>query len=120
MSEHVRPRGVQVYPMPEKVCGPFDRYALVLRDNGNGLEARMVHTEGVAYLVTAEKDWCWNDYSTTERHWTLEELVAESVEVIRLRVQAGRDEAVDLADWVREFGHRLESNFVAVYQWANA
>lgn len=109
MTEKDRPRGVLVYPMPEEVCGPFDRYALAVRDINGELELRMVHTEGVAYLVKNDKPWTWNDYDPSQRLYTVEELM----ELVDSTV------AVDLADWVRQFGARLESNFYQVYAWCN-
>lgn len=100
-----RPRGVIAYVMPEEVCGPFDRYALVIR----GDEARMVHSEGVAYLVTADRPWCWTDYLPTEPAFTL----------THLRLVALTAEQMDLADWVHEFSARHEDNFAQVYHWVN-
>lgn len=97
-----RARGIYVYPMPEAVTGPYDRYALLVRADG---EMRMVHTEGVAYSVTAEKPWRWNDYTPSEA-FTREELIAH--------IEA---DPVDLADWVRTFGARLENNFYLIRSW---
>jgi len=99
-----RPRGVMVYPMPDEIGGPSDRYALLMR----GDEARMVHTEGVAYLVNADNAWTWTDYNPAVKKWTLHELIVVCTTI----------EPVDLADWVRTFGARLESNFHMVHHWA--
>lgn len=105
-----RPRGTLVYPMPPEVNGPLgDHYALVLRDTSEGLQARMVHTEGVAYLVTADKPWCWTDYDPSQPTFTMDELI-NLIDVSK---------ETDLADWVRTFGARLETNFAMVYAWAN-
>jgi len=104
-----RPRGVTVYKMPPEVCGPYDNYALTvyyLNENGD-MECRMVHTEGVAYLVTPDKPWRWTDYGECTEY-TMRELM----DLCTL------DNAVDLADWVRVFGARLESNFHQIYAWA--
>lgn len=101
----MRTRGIIVYKMPEDVSGP-DSYALIIRGNG---EVRMVHSEGVAYKVSNEKPWCWNDWSITEKKWS----PAELVELI------DETQAVDLADWVRSFGARLESNFSQIAYWYN-
>lgn len=109
MSNNDRPRGVMIWPMPEEVCGPFDRYALAVRDNSEGVQCRMVHTEGVAYLVTEEKPWQWNDYDPNAKVFTMQDL--------RDRIDPAN--GVDLADWVRNFGARLESNFRQVYAWIN-
>lgn len=103
---NTRPRGVMVYPMPKSVSGPFDRYALLVRDDGT--EVRMVHTEGVAYAVTDEKPWCWTDYDPSQPTFTVAYLLFAATTV----------EPVDLADWVRTFGARLESNFGLAYRWA--
>jgi hypothetical protein len=110
MEENSRPRGTVAYKMPEEVTGPFDSYALLVRDTAEGVQCRMVHTEGVAYLVTDEKPWVWNDYDKSVRPWTVPELLACITD----------DNEVDLADWVRTFGARLESNFYQAWQWANA
>jgi hypothetical protein len=107
-EESARPRGVVAWIMPESVTGP-DQYALVIRDKSEGLEARMVHTEGVAYLVTSEKPWTWNDYDPNCPKFSIDDLVKI----------ASSAKGIDLADWVRSFGHRLESNFFQVYAWAN-
>jgi hypothetical protein len=109
MSTVNRPRGVTVYPMPERVTGPFERYAVVFREVGGVTEARMVHSEGVSYLVTDDKPWVWNDYA--------DDCPSYSVNDLRLVVLGGPD-GVDLADWVRTFGARLESNFHQIHQWA--
>lgn len=100
-----RTRGVVVRPMPEEVSGPFDHYALCVREDG---EVRMVHSEGVAYAVTDEKPWRWNDYSDTCPTFTPAELIT----------MAFTAPAVDLADWVHVFGARLESNFGMIRRWA--
>lgn len=118
-TDYERPRGVLVYPMTDfpEVNGPViaGRYALMVRwidGEIDASEVRMVHTEGVAYLVTDEKPWCWTDYDTegSFEHFTPTELVHYANAV------AG----VDLADWIRTFGSRLESNFSQCYAWATA
>lgn len=103
MSDN-RVRGIMVCPMPPEVSGPYDAYALLMRADG---ELRMVHSEGVAYSVTADKPWRWNDYSDTCPTFTVSELVA----------LAFNPQPVDLADWVRTFGARLESNFGQIVRW---
>lgn len=103
-----RTRGVIVYPMPESVCGPYgNRYALLLRGSEGHLEARMVHTEGVSYIVTPDKPWRWDDYTPSEPY-SIEDLIG----------YVDPASAVDLADWVHVFGARLESNFGQVHWWA--
>ena len=98
-----RTRGIIGHVMPDKVTGRgYDKYLLVVRPDG---KARMVHTEGVAYEVTPDKPWCWTDYSDTEKKWSLEELTALDTHT------------ADLADWVRVFGSRLESNFRLIRSW---
>lgn len=116
-----RPHGTLVYRMPAEVNGHSSYpYALAIRKSEVGLfdeqgnsrpytEVRMVNTEGVSYLVTPEKDWCWTDYIPSEKHWTITELLEE----------CNGDSLVDLADWVRTFGSRLESNFYLIWEWIN-
>jgi hypothetical protein len=100
-----RQRGVTLVPMPEAVNGPAaDEYALLVRPDG---AMRMVHYEGVAYEVTDEKPWRWNDYAPCD---------VFSPEELRSLVE-GIGERVDLADWVRVFGARLESNFWQIVGW---
>lgn len=103
-----RVRGIMVCPiLSEAVCGPENAgtYALLMREDG---AVRMVHFEGVAYAVTEEKPWTWNDYGPCQA-FTVQELVA----------LAFYSEPVDLADWVRVFGARLESNFGQIVRWYN-
>lgn len=102
--EDTRVRGIAVHPMPEEISGPFDQYALLVREDG---EMRMIHTEGVAYRVDAEKPWRWNDYSDTCPTFTPAELMEAALQA----------PTVDLADWVRTFGARLESNFYQIVRW---
>lgn len=100
-----RARGVTGYRMPPEVNGPMgDRYLLLVRKDG---EMRMVHSEGVAYVVSDEKPWTWTDYADVEK-FAPEDLT-------RMRPFC---EPVDLADWVRVFGARLESNFHQIHRWA--
>lgn len=101
-----RTRGVQVFPLPEAASGPFDSYALLIRRDG---QVRMVHSEGVAYSVTDEKPWKWNDYSADCPEFTPGELIT----------LASTAQPVDLADWVHTFGARLESNFYMILHWNN-
>ena len=103
-----RRRGIAVYPMPDEIGGPFDRYALLIRRVNGRTEARMVHTEGVAYLVNDGNAWTWPDYDPDVKKWTFAELISASHDV----------EAVDLADWVRCYNHRLEANFYQIVRWA--
>lgn len=107
MTTETRQRGIQVYPMPTTVGGPpiFGTYALLVREDGG---MRMVHTEGVAYKVSADKPWRWNDQQPSEE-FTPGELLLIALDV----------EPVDLADWVRSFGARLESNFNLIAYWNN-
>ena len=114
MTENSRPRGVIVYPVPESIGGPaiYGRYALMVRPGPDGQpdlsEVRMVHTEGVCYKVTAEKPWRWTDYAECDLF---------SPEELWFNVERP-GEGVDLADWIRTFGARLESNFNLAYWWA--
>lgn len=99
-----RPRGTFVFPLPA-ASGPLDSYALCIAANGASM---MVHSEGVGYPVTDEKPWTWNDY----------QVGCESFTPAALAALALNAPAVDLADWVREFGARLESNFHQIRRWA--
>jgi hypothetical protein len=111
-----RPHGVTVYPMThnDAINGPViaGRYALMVRRGPDGKidpsEVRMVHSEGVQYRVTDEKPWVWSDYAPpgTVESFTPDELI----QCI--------DSSCDLADWIRTFGSRLESNFWLAYRWA--
>jgi hypothetical protein len=105
MTQQERPRGVKVFPMPEEICG-YDDYALAVNENLPH-EVRMVHTEGVAYAVRDDKPWTWNDYGPCQE-FTREDLL----------IAAEGQTPVDLADWVRSFGRRLEENFYLVRHWA--
>lgn len=104
MNTDTRVRGIAVYPMPQPVSGPYEPYALLIREDG---EVRMVHPEGVAYSVTTDKPWRWNDYSPECPTFTAHELITF----------AFYSPPVDLADWVRVFGARLESNFGQIVRW---
>lgn len=103
-----RTPGILVHPVPE-ASGPFENYALLIRPDG---AVRMVHTEGVAYAVTEDSPWQWNDYSGSCPSWQRTELVALAL--------CARTVPVDLADWVRTFGARLESNFAQIVHWYNS
>jgi hypothetical protein len=87
----------------EAVTGPVDSYALFVRPDGRML---MVHSEGVGYEVTEEKPWRWTDYGNCE--------VFPPHAMLALRTGA---KEVDLADWVRTFGARLENNFRQISWW---
>lgn len=102
-----RPRGCIVYKMPQEVGGPaaFGSYALAVR----GDVARMIHHEGVAYLVTADKPWCWTDYQPDAPRFTVDQLKGYIDEA----------NAIDLADWVRDHNARTDSNFAQIYYWIN-
>lgn len=104
----MRDRGMVGHVMVgEDITGPWDRYALFVRPDG---EMRMVHSEGVSYVVREDKPWKWNDYSEDCPSYSVEEL---------LLVREGCRE-VDLADWIRTFGARLETNFQLTAQWWRA
>ena len=107
MNSYIRPRGILVWKMPSEVSGP-DSYALLVHPTKS--EARMVHTEGVAYLVTPEKPWTHNDYDPECPSFTYTELLdlIPSLEIA----------PTDLADWIRSHNARLDSNFAQVAHWA--
>ena len=105
----MREHGVVGYIMTDpKITGPGNEgsYALFVREDGLTL---MVHTEGVAYRVTDEKVWTWND-----RGWDNPQPYGpKELYLIALREQAP---LVDLAEHVRTFGARLESNFHQIHR----
>ena len=104
-----RTRGIAVYPMTDPdVCGPYAEnvFALIIRNDG---QVKMVHTEGVAYGVSADRPWRWNDYDANCPTFSAHELINRAFYV----------KPVDLADWVRTFGARLESNFGQIVRWNN-
>ena len=100
-----RQRGVTGQVMPASVTGPVDSYALFVRPDGRML---MVHREGVGYEVSDEKPWRFNDFDPSAPTFTPEDL---------LEVSLHSGVVVDLADWVRTFGARLESNFAQCHAW---
>lgn len=116
MSDTTRTKsGVTVYVIPEDIGGPaiLGKYALAMRTNPEGdTELRMVHYEGVAYLVTDEKPWCFTDYDATQKFWTPAELIA----AVATRFDASAE--CDLADWVRDHNARTSSNYFQILQWA--
>lgn len=69
---------------------------------------RMIHYEGVAYRVDTERPWQWTDYAECEKF--------SPAQLVQM---AAHIEPVDLADWVRTFGSRLESNFHLISYWYN-
>ena len=107
MNSYTRERGIMVWKMPPEVTGP-DSYALLVHTTKS--EARMVHTEGVAYLVTPDKPWTWNDYDPECPSFTLDELLDW--------VMSLGNAPIDLADWIRTHTARLDSNFAQVHHWA--
>jgi hypothetical protein len=101
----MRTRGLIGYVMTDpQVTGPTDSYAVFVRSDG---AIRMVHSEGVAYLVTDEKPWRWNDYNEGCPSYAPADLLALTATA----------EQVDLADWIHTFGARLESNFHQIEAW---
>ena len=105
-----RTTGIMVRVTPSDTAdrvinGPMDHYALLIRPDG---ATRMVHYEGVAYLVTDEKPWRWTDYAPAQT-FTPGELEALSNE------ESWHER--DLADWIKVFGARCESNFHQVARW---
>lgn len=101
-----RQRGTLVFPMPEGISGQGYKHAVLRNADG---AVRMVNTEGVAYDVTDKEPWVWNDFIEGLPTYSPEELIAKSKTV----------EPVDLADFVRTFGQRLETNFFIHHRWAN-
>ncbi|MFS0885276.1 hypothetical protein [Aeromicrobium sp. 179-A 4D2 NHS] len=103
-----RPTGAYVIPLdptghPES---RNDRYALGI--NPYTGETYLVHSEGVTYFVSHNKPFRFNSYDYLAKFWTLHDLVAN------FPLLTGQ--ACDLADWVRVFGGRLESNQRLAYE----
>jgi hypothetical protein len=96
-----RTRGTIVYPLAAAAYDVHtsDRYALGV--NPNTGVTYLIHCEGVAYKVTLNKPWRFSDYSILAKWYGIKEVREMPVR-----------EGVDLADWIRTFGARLESNFM--------
>lgn len=99
----LRKRGVLVYPLKEEFQYGDDKYAVGI--NTKTSEVWMIHTEGVAYSVHHFKPWRFTDYSAIAPWYTVTQVLE----------MADYDNPVDLADWIREFGSRLESNFFTCF-----
>lgn len=82
----------------------YDRYAVGV--NPHTLEVYMVHTEGVTYRVSHGKPWRFNDFNLQSRFYTV-------LEVLEMR---DLSHTVDLAQWIRQFGDRLESNYHLAFE----
>lgn len=96
-----RQHGVMVYPVnvPENE-NTLDRYCFGI--NPNTYECFMIHNpEGVHWYIGHYKPFRFNDHNARNRFYTLYEIL-ELVDF---------DKPIDLADMIRTFGARLESNF---------
>jgi len=95
-----RKRGIMVYPLKKEFREGEDDYCVGV--NPNTKEVFMIHRpEGVTYRVRHNKPWRFNDYNVVSSWHT----------VIEVLGMADWDNPIDLADMVRSFGARLESNF---------
>ena len=96
-----RQRGVMVYPViVPKEENTLDRYCFGI--NPNTYECFMIHNpEGVHWYVGYHKPFRFNDCNAKSRFYILYEIL----ELVDFTAP------VDLADMIRTFGARLESNF---------
>ena len=96
-----RQRGVMVYPViVPKEENTLDRYCFGI--NPNTYECFMIHNpEGVHWYVGYHKPFRFNDHNAKSSFYTLYEIL----ELVDFTAP------VDLADMIRTFGARLESNF---------
>lgn len=102
----MRSRGIVGRVIADKdVTGPYESYALFVRPDGQMLMVQ--GPEGVGYPVRTDKPWTWNDYNEECPSYGPDELLALA--------EGGKE--VDLADWIRVFGARLESNFAQIAHW---
>lgn len=109
-----RTRGTLVFPIDIEskdstvTMGNGDTYALGI--NPHTGETFMIHGEGVSYVVTHAQPFRFNDFNLSSPWHSV------------LTVRGWREgvEPVDLADWVRSFGSRLESNFHTAHRLLNA
>lgn len=105
MTDHEsnRQRGVTVYPLHKSAYegqGTFDKYVLGVNETTGEVYLIQV-PEGVGYTVNHNKPWRFNDYNVLSKFHTV-------LEVLDL---ADYSQPRDLADCIRSFGARLESNF---------
>lgn len=99
MSE--RKRGVMVYPVKREFIdsGTADYCVGV---NPNTKEIFMIHNpEGVTWRVRHDKPWRFDDDNIISSWYTVMEVLG----------MADWENPIDLADMIRSFGARLESNF---------
>lgn len=90
-----RTRGVTVKRLPVELR--VDNMDTVLGEAPNG-KLYVISTEGIGWGLK-DGTFVTNDYDPDARKWTPEEL------------KAAAGEEVDLADFIRTFGDRLERNF---------
>lgn len=94
-----RKRGVMVYPLKREFREGEEDYCVGV--NPNTKEVFMIHRpEGVTYRVRHDKPWRFNDYNVVSSWHTVLEVLG----------MADWDSPIDLADMIRSFGARLESN----------
>lgn len=96
-----RQHGVMVYPItiPESEIS-WDRYCFAI--NPHTYEAFVIHNpEGVHWYIGHHKPFRFSDCDVRNRFYTLYEIL-ELVDFTK---------PIDLADMIRTFGARLESNF---------
>lgn len=109
-----RTRGTLVFPIDpdldqhRSALYGGDRYAVGI--NPHTGETFLIHSEGVIYTVGHNEPWRFNDNNVFEPFFT----------VIQVRSWREGVEPVDLADWVRSFGARLESNFHTCHTLLNS
>lgn len=100
-----RARGVIVYKLHTPELEPYgDRYAFGY--NPNTYAMFLIHDpEGVGYRIAHEKPFRFMDFSFNAQWFTPKELLD----------MVNWEDSIDLADLIRSFGARLESNFYQMH-----
>lgn len=102
-----RKRGIKLHPLNDKgrevqkKYAPFDHYAVGINENTG--EIFLVHSDGVSYRVHHNRPFRFNDNNASAQFYNMWQILD--------MVDFDAESEVDLADWIREFGARLESNF---------
>ena len=110
-----RTRGTMTTEVPQSAFAALestgvqiDTYYLIDRGQGEGDRYALVDTEGVVRLPIDGLFYVLNAWRDTEYVVSAERIVEETVGGVQ----------TDLADVVRTFGDRLESNFSRARRWA--
>lgn len=110
-----RTRGTMVTEVPQSAFAAYevvgvrmDAYYLIDRGEGEGARYALVDTEGVTHIETNGMFYVLNAWRDAEYAVSAERIVEATVGGVQ----------DDLADVVRAFGARLESNFSLARRWA--